>query len=295
MLVVAVAAGSGAAPTSAPPTSGPPSAGPPPSGSAPRSPAPVSIPTGRTTTLIARVDAGAPIELAFPSEAYARAAAADVDGRWDQARALYRQAADAWSLTARAEPSPALELAIAKAEAEATASQMLGIYARREALAAGGSAPELGRDRASDEARLLRAKLMATRAVLGVVPPALYARARDQLRAALAADARGPGNRAGRAELEMLLCATYAVGGQLAAALLAQAQVPRAERDDPANLVAVAACAAALGENAAALSTLEAFVLMPISPRPERVLREVYLSNDWDHLRGAPRFESLFR
>ena len=36
-------------------------------------------------------------------------------------------------------------------------------------------------------------------------------------------------------------------------------------------------------------------MLRPLFPRRDIVLRDVYLANDWDHLRGDPRFESLFR
>ena len=92
-----------------------------------------------------------------------------------------------------------------------------------------------------------------------------------------------------------MLCATYAVGGDTEAARRARAHVTTAQREDPANKVALAACAAALGENEAALDALESYVLRPLVPRPDTVLREIYLGNDWDHLRGAPRFESLFR
>ena len=92
-----------------------------------------------------------------------------------------------------------------------------------------------------------------------------------------------------------MLCATYAIGGDAAAARLARAHVPSAARTDPANAVARAACAAALGETEAALAALESFVLRPLFPRSDIALRDVYLANDWDHLRGDPRFESLFR
>ena len=92
-----------------------------------------------------------------------------------------------------------------------------------------------------------------------------------------------------------MLCATYAIGGDAAAARLARAHVASAARTDPANAVARAACAAALGETDAARAALESFVLRPLFPRSDLALRDVYLANDWDHLRGDPRFESLFR
>jgi hypothetical protein len=134
---------------------------------------------------------------------------------------------------------------------------------------------------------------MATRAALGRVPAELYVRARAQLEAARDAAAR---TREGAdAEIALQLCAVYAVGGDPAAARVARAQLTPAERADPANTIGRAVCAAALGETPAALAALESFVLRPVAPRPEAVLRDVYLANDWDHLRGDPRFESLFR
>ena len=57
----------------------------------------------------------------------------------------------------------------------------------------------------------------------------------------------------------------------------------------------MAACAAALGETRAAIAELEIMVLHPGPSRSDRFqLRDLYLSNDWDRLRGDPRFESLF-
>ena len=57
----------------------------------------------------------------------------------------------------------------------------------------------------------------------------------------------------------------------------------------------MAACAAGLGETRAALAELEILVLHPGPSRNDRFqLRDLYLSNDWDRLRGNPRFESLF-
>ena len=75
---------------------------------------------GRTITVVATEDVGAPLERAFASALYARAAAADAEMRWDDARLLYRQAAEAWTAIARTRPSRALGSAIAKAEREAT-------------------------------------------------------------------------------------------------------------------------------------------------------------------------------
>jgi hypothetical protein len=263
----------------------------------------ISAPPGRTITVIVTDDVGAPLERAFPSATYARAAAADAELRWDDARLLYRQAADDWTASARTRPSRALESAIAKAEHEANLSQALAGYQRLgtpslERLPAEARRAFLQR-RALEVGRLLRAKLMATRAMLGRAPPELYARTRARLEeardAAASTHAAQTLNDGSDAETQLLLCATYAIGGDAAAARLARAHVPSAARSDPANAVARAACAAALGETAAALAALESFVLRPLFPRSDLALRDVYLANDWDHLRGDPRFESLFR
>jgi hypothetical protein len=258
---------------------------------------PISAPPDRTVTVVATDDVGAPLERAFPSAAYARAAAADAELRWDDAHLLYRQAAEAWTTSARTRPSRALENAIAKAEHEAIASQAMAGYERL------GTPPldrlplearrAFLRRRALEVGRILRAKLTATRAALGRTPPDLYGRARARLE-----EARDDGPQvpdADDAETELLLCATYAAGGDTTAARLARAHVPSAARTDPANALARGACAAALGETDAALAALESFVLRPLIPRADATLRDVYLANDWDHLRGDPRFESLFR
>jgi len=52
----------------------------------------------------------------------------------------------------------------------------------------------------------------------------------------------------------------------------------------------------ALGEDDAALAHLEMYVLRPAPHQAEPyTLRDLYLANDWDRLRGQPRFESLFK
>ncbi len=263
----------------------------------------VLAPPGRTITVIVTDDVGAPLERAFPSASYARAAAADAELRWDDARLLYRQAAEDWTASALTRPSRTLESAIAKAQHEAGLSQALAGYQRLGAPSLEHLPAEARRAfqqrRALEVGRMLRAKLMATRAVLGRAPPELYARTRARLEEARDAAAPTPAaqflNGGSDAETELLLCATYAIGGDAAAARLARAQVPSAARANPANAVARAACAAALGETDAALAALESFVLRPLFPRSDIVLRDVYLANDWDHLRGDPRFESLFR
>jgi hypothetical protein len=261
------------------------------------------IRSGRTTTVVASIDVGTPIDRAIPNAAYTRAAAADADERWEDAQPLYRQAIAEWTATARTRPSRALELAIAKAEHELRSSQILGIAARsaqlpiRRAKAVEDAQRSWQRRQALDDGRLLGAKLLATRATLGRVSATLYIHARNRLEEARDAQAGPPvGAGAGlNATIELSLCATYAAGDAAADARLARARVTEAEREDPANTLEVAACAAALGETEAALSALERFVLRPVPARPDRLLRDIYLANDWDHLRGNPRFESLFR
>jgi hypothetical protein len=284
-------------------------------GSAPITSAPtadaIPIRSGRTTTVVVSVDVGAPLERAAPSAAYARASTADAEERWDDAQPLYRQAIADWTALARTRPSRALELAVAKAERELRASQVLAIAARGARLPdRGGRMVEearraFERRQALEDGRLLSAKLLATRAALGRVSTALYVHARNRLEAARGADLQPAGRAAdprpagrdadgSRAEAELLLCVTYAAGDAETAARFARAGVMQAEREDPANTLAVAACAAALGETEAALRALEIFVFRPVPLRPERFLRDVYLANDWDRLRGNPRFESLF-
>jgi hypothetical protein len=258
---------------------------------------------GRTTAVTVTVDVGAPLERAVASKFYAQAAAADAEQRWSDAVTLYREAGAEWAAAARLQPSRTLELAGAKAERERQRSQLLA--SRAMAMTSMGTNSRFGRDPftrradALDEGRQLRAKLMATRAALERVPAGLYARTRDRLREALRASAgAGPGASArmgGDGEIQLLLCATYAVGGEIEAARLARAHVTEAERADPANTVALAVCAAALGETRAALAELEIVALHPGPGRSDRfALRDLYLANDWDRLRGDPKFESLF-
>ena len=255
-----------------------------------------SLPLGpsRTTAVTVSVEVGAPLERAVAGKFYAQAAAADGEQRWADAAALYREAIAEWTTAARLQPSRALDLAVAKAERERQRSQVLASRAR--------VAPRVGRDPftrradALDEGRQLRAKMLAARAVLERVPPALYARTRDRLREALRAGEGGAAARmGGDAEVHLLLCSTYAAGGEIEAARLARAHVTEAERADPANTIPLAACAAGLGETRAALAELEILALHPGPGRTDRfALRELYLNNDWDRLRGDPRFETLF-
>jgi hypothetical protein len=258
----------------------------------------VPLPPGRTTAVVVTVEVGAPLERAVPGKFYAQAAAADGEQRWADAAALYREAVNEWTAAQRLQPSRALELAVMKAERERQRSQMLASRVR----ATTGTGSRLGRDPFSrrtdalEEARQLRAKLLTARAVLERVPPALYTRTRDRLREALRAGAGGAGQRmGGDAEIQLLLCATLAAGGDIEAARLARAHVTEAERADQTNGVALAQCAAALGETRAALAELEVLALHPGPGRGERfALRDLYLANDWDRLRGDARFESLF-
>lgn len=240
-------------------------------------------------------DVGAPVERAFPSADYRRAAEADAELRWDEARLLYRRAAEDWSVRARSRTAggPALDLAVAKAEHEAARSDELAIRARNSGF--GGHIPEnlreaLQRRQAFEDGRLLRDKLMATRAALGRLPSELFTRARARLRQAIDPDAPPARN----AEVQLWLCATQAVGGDTGAARLARAAVPEAARADAANALALAACDAALRDDEGALRALEGYVLRLPLPRPADLLRDLSLSNDWDHLRGTRRFESLF-
>lgn len=254
---------------------------------------------GRFTTVVVTADVGAPVERAVPGKFYAQAAAADAEQRWADAAALYREAVNEWTAAERLQPSRALELAMTKAERERQRSQMLASRVRATA----GTVNRFARDPFSrradavDEARLLRGKLLTARAVLERVPPALYARTRDRLREALRAggSAGSAARIGGDAEIQLLLCSTYAAGGEIEAARLARAHVTEAERADPVNSMALAACAAGLGETRAAVAELEVLALHPGPGRADRfTLRDIYLYNDWDRLRGDPKFESLF-
>lgn len=254
---------------------------------------PTVLAPGRTTVVVVAEDVGSPVERAVPNEDYRRAAQADADERWDTARPLYRRAAEAWAAEARRHPSRVLDLAVAKAEHEATRSEELAVRTRNAGF--GGRIPEnlrevFRRRQALEDGRLLRDKLMATRAALGRLPPGLYAGARDRLRRAIDPDAAPARN----AEVQLWLCATEAAGGDPQAARLARAAAPEAARADASNAVALAACDAALREDEPALRALESYVLRLPLPRPADLLRDLSLSNDWDHLRGQRRFESLF-
>jgi hypothetical protein len=256
-------------------------------------PATAVLPRGRITTIVLREDVGSPIERAVPNDLYQRAALADADGRWEDAHALYRRAADEWTAQAVRQPSAALDLAVAKAEREASRSEELAVRSKNSGF--GNRIPEplrepFRRRQATEEGRLLREKMMATRAALGRLSPFLFARARMRLREAI--DPEAPPAR--NAQLQLWLCATQAVGGDPAAARLARAAVPDVSRAESANAVALAACDTALHEDEAALRALESFILRLPPPRPAELLRDLSLANDWDRLRGTRRFDSLF-
>jgi hypothetical protein len=250
-------------------------------------PAPVSLAPGRTTTVRLEPDLGVSVERAVPGRAFARAVALDADQRWSDAAALYQDAVNEWTNEQRARPSRALERAIQKAERERQRSTLLA-----STRPAAGRFDSL-RVQVSplEEGRLLRAKVMVVRAARGLAPPELVARARASFEEA---------SRAPRApfepEIHLQLCATRAAGGDRTGARLERAHVTSAERRDPENALPLAICAAALGEDDETLALLEIYMLRPLPhPMDPYTLRDLYLANDWDRLRGKPRFETLFR
>jgi hypothetical protein len=260
----------------------------------------VALSPGRTASVEVALDVGSPLERAVQGRAYALAVGMDRDQRWSEAAALYQQAIAEWSAAMHLRPSRELERALQKAERERQRSQLLA------GLEPARGRPDVTPTRMNplDEGKLYRTKLMVVRAFTGAVPSGLYARARGALERALRArSARGPsgpppmfGSVGSEAEIQLLLCATHAAAGDMIAARLARARVSDSDRSQPANALSMAVCAAALGEDAEALSHLEIYVL---HPPPHHVdpyqLRDLYVANDWDHLRGDGRFESLFR
>ena len=250
----------------------------------------VTIDEGRTTDIVAGPPVGAALERAVRSEAYALAVASDHDEHWSEAAGLYQQAIAEWTSQYKHDPSPELERAIFKADRERQRSQLLaGVQAQRDKLP-----PATVRALALERGRIYRAKLMSVRAYTGAVPVALFARARRELEEALRlADSTKP---SAETEVRLLLCAARAAGGDRMAARLELAHVPTSERDDPATTLPLATCQAALGNLPEALSLLEAYVRrQPVEQRLDPyALRDLYLANDWDRLRGDSRFESLF-
>lgn len=251
---------------------------------------PATVAPRRTTTIVVAPDLGTSVERAGPGRAFGLAAAMDAEQRWTEAAALYQQAAVEWGEAYRARPTPALARAVEKAERERQRSQLLAstrpTRGRFESIAVSINPLE--------EGRLLRAKLMVVRAARGQAPANLIARAHAAFTEALHA-ANSPRSTVAT-EARLLLCATRAAAGEQALARLERARVTEAERHDLDNALPMAVCDAALGDDDAALADLERFVLRPPPHQAEPyTLRDLYLANDWDRLRGQPRFESLFR
>jgi hypothetical protein len=254
------------------------------------SPPAIPIAPGRTTTVQVTPDLGAALERAVPGHAFALATAMDAEQRWSEAAALYQQAIIEWSDALRVRPSLALERAVQKAERERQRSTLLAstrpVRGHFESIRTSFNPLE--------EGRLLRAKVMVVRAARGLAPPELVARTRAAFDEALRA--AGTPRPSVEAEIRLQLCATRAVSGDRTGARLERAHVTTAERRDLDNAVPLAVCAAALGEDDEALARLEMFVLRPAAhPLDPYTLRDLYLANDWDRLRGQPRFETLFR
>jgi hypothetical protein len=257
---------------------------------APPAAAGVPLQPRRTTTVRLAPDLGAAVERAVPGRAFGRAVDLDADQRWSEATAAYQEAIAEWTEAMLRRPSPALERAVQKAERERQRSSLLA-----------STRPARGRFEALrtpvnplEEGRLLRAKLMVVRAARGLAPPDLVARASDAFEEALRTT--GTPRPSLEAEIRLQLCATRAAAGDRAGARLERAHVTSAERRDLENALPLALCAAALGEDDDALALLENYLLRP-APHPTDpfTLRDLYLANDWDRLRGKPRFESLFR
>jgi hypothetical protein len=251
---------------------------------------PPALAPRRTTTVEYMPPLGTSVERAVPGRFFAAAVALDADQRWSEAAAAYQQAASEWSAAARAHPSPALDAALQKAERERQRSQLLAstvpLRGRFESIVTSVNPLE--------EGRLLRAKLMVVRAARGQAPANIYGRARAAFEEALRAALHN--HLQTEPEIHLLLCATHAAAGARDRARLELAHVTTAERRAPENVLPLAVCEAALGEDDAALAHLELFALSPVPHYAEPyALRELYVANDWDRLRGRPRFESLFR
>jgi len=245
----------------------------------------VPVASGHTTVVIASAPLGQAVERAVPGRAFAEAAAQDGRQRWTEAATLYQQAILEWSAESRARPSPALDRALQKAERERQRSVTL---ANLE-LPRPPQPDAVSRAMAVERARLLRTKVMVVRANLGAVPEPLYARTRAALEETLRVTDGQPSTN--QTEAELLLCATHAAADATGAARLALARVPTEQRQDPTNALAMAVCASALGDQASALAYLESHLRQRIDSFTQR---ELYLANDWDRLRGQPRFEALF-
>jgi hypothetical protein len=245
----------------------------------------VPVVTGRTTAVTASAALGQAVEHAVPGQAFAKAVAQDRAQHWTEAATLYQQAIIEWSAETRARPSVLVERAVQKAERERQRSVMLANLDQPRPR----QPDAVGRAMALERARLLRTKLMVVRAGDGAVPEPLYARTRSALEETLRGIDAQPATV--QTEVQLLLCATHAAAGARPAARLALAHVPTEQRQEPANALPMAICAAALGDRASALVYLETHLRQRIDSFTQR---ELYLANDWDELRGQPRFENLF-
>ena len=230
-----------------------------------------------------------------PSKSYAQAATADSEQRWADAAALYREAGDrmdrrrAAATVARAGAGGREGRARAPAIADAGVARARGRTAGRF----GARSVRAARGRAGRGAPAAR-QAAGARAVLERVPPALYARTRDRLREALRAgdgpDAGARTSRSATPRSTCLLCSTLrgrrrGRGGAAGARARHRSRTRR-----PDQHVALAACAAGLGETRAAHRRAGDPGLHPGPGRTDRFeLRDLYLSNDWDRLRGDPK------
>jgi len=238
-----------------------------------------------TTAVVATMAVGHPVERAVPGRAFPLAVAQDRQRRWSEAAALYQQAVTEWSADARVHPTVALEHAIQKAERERQRSVMLANLD----LPRPRQPDSVNRAMTLERARLLRTKLMVVRANSGAVPDALYAHTRQAFEQAFKSNEAQPATV--QSEIYLLLCAVHGAAGARDAARLALAHVPSEQRRMPASALPMAICFAALGDEPAALDYLEAHLRQRIDAFTQR---ELFLANDWDLLRGDPRFENLF-
>jgi hypothetical protein len=244
-----------------------------------------TITAGRTAALTATVSVGRPIERAVAGRTFSMGVGQDRQQHWTEAASFYQQAVLEWSTELRVHPGVALERAVQKAERERQRSVMLANLD----LPRPGQPESVVRAMTLERARLLRTKMMVVRANSGAVPDELYARTRQSFDDALRAGEVLP--IAVQSEIHLLLCAAHAAAGARAAARLALSQVSTDQQQEPVNALAMATCTAALGDDNQALNFLEAHLLQRLDPFTQR---ELFLANDWDRLRGQPRFENLF-
>jgi hypothetical protein len=255
----------------------------------------------QTTELVLGPRVGRPIErepeITARAPSLRRAIEKDRDLRFGEATVLYQTATVELASALRLASTPLLERALYKVERERQRSAALAALADTPRSAGGSpgsrqiaAAPTPAHDRA----RLYRAKLMTVRAATGVVAPGLLAETLRALDEALRrSSAQAPG---GDPEVRLLLCATRAASGDRPRARLELAHVSDTDRLDPARAAAAAACAAALGDLDRALGDLAVAVSrqgssgrLDFGPN-----RDLHSSNDWDPLRGDPRFDALF-